>query len=270
MRQIRSICHSYAGRNPFFLIILILLLLVCTAPAQAQDLDIETFQVANALYENGAYPEAAQLYEQLFNDGYRDSRLQYNLANAYYSSADYGRAILHYRRVLLTNPRDSDVRHNLALARERVVDQFNRSDLNFLESAAQLSNWITLTEMAFFSLLLWFAWVAARLIYRHPRTERQRTAAQSGLFVLTIMLIFSLLALGNRVYTERARPPAVVIAELTDVLASPALGESVFTLHSGAEVNITARDGGWVQVTLPGGDLQGWIASSTIQPVIEG
>ncbi len=238
--------------------------------AEAQDLDLETFQVANALYENGAYEEAAQLYQQLVNDGYRDSRLQYNLANAYYGSADYGNAILHYRRVLLTNPRDADVRHNLTLARERVVDQFNRSDLNFLETAARLSNWITLTEMALFTLLLWFCWVAARLLYRHPRTERQRTGAQSILFVLSILLIFSLLALGNRVYTERSRPPAVVIAEQTAVLASPALGEAVFTLHSGAEVNITDRDGSWVQVTLPGGDLQGWVSSSTIQPVIEG
>ncbi len=252
------------------LLTVLVLLMLGVGKAQAQDLDLETFQIANALYETGAYDEAAQLYQQLFDAGYRDSRLQYNLANAYYGSADYGNAILHYRRVLLTNPRDGDVRYNLSLARERVVDQFNRNDLNFLETAAQLSNWITLTEMAFFALLLWFAWVGARLIYRHPRTERQRTAAQSALFVLTIMLIFSLVALGNRVYTERSRPPAVVVAEQTAVLASPALGEAVFTLHSGAEVNITARDGGWVQVTLPGGDLQGWVAANTIEPVIEG
>lgn len=265
--------RNYVLRFTFYVTTIVscvvILAFLSVTQVDAQDLDVETFEVANALYENGAYVEAAQLYQQLVDNGFRDSRLQYNLANAYYRSADYGNAILYYRRVLLTNPRDGDVRHNLNLARERVIDQLNRSDLNFLEAATQLSNWITLTEMAFFSLLLWFAWAGTRLIYRHPRTERQRTASQSALFGLTILLIFSLLALGNRIYSERTRPPAVVVAEQTAVLESPALGEAVFTLHSGAEVNITAQDGGWVQVTLPGGDLQGWVARSTIQPVIE-
>ena len=248
--------------------LLLLLLWGSNSAALAQELDLDTFAVANALYENEEYEAAAQLYQQLVDEGYEDSRLQYNLANAYYHSADYGRAILHYRRVLLTNPRDGDVRHNLNLARDRVVDQFNRSDLNLLESAAQLSNWITLTEMAFVSLLLWFTWVAARLLYRHPRTERQRTAAQSALLGVTLLLVLSLFALGNRVYRERTTPPAVVLAEQTPVLDAPAVGEPLFLLHSGAEVSITGREGGWVQVSLPGGELQGWVGEGEIRPII--
>ena len=261
--------HKLIVWLPFLLIGLWLL---AAPPAFAQEpaIDRGTFEVANRLYENGHFVEAARLYQQLSDGGYQDSRLDYNLANAYYESADYGHAILYYRRAMIDRPRDSALRHNLQMARTKVVDQLKPAEESLLEQVTQIGNWMTLNETALLTLLVWLAIGVTYIVYRRSTSERQRTAMQSSLILLGLGFVFMLALLGARVNQGRTHAAAVVIAEEIEILDEPSSAAlSVFKLHSGAEVSVVDSQTNWYLLTLPGDELQGWISADALALVSE-
>jgi len=94
------------------------------AAARPQDAAVR-FNVADGLYKNGRYDEAAALFRALGADA--DSRLaplsRYNLGNALYQKQDYRGAIQAYRDALRLAPGDSDARRNLELALRALKEQ---------------------------------------------------------------------------------------------------------------------------------------------------
>lgn len=77
------------------------------------------FEKANQLYHNKQYTEAAELYNQLLQDGYDNHELYYNLGNAYYKSKDIGMAVWCYEQALRIRP-CSDYTDNLNLAKKQI------------------------------------------------------------------------------------------------------------------------------------------------------
>ncbi len=224
---------------------------------------------ANRLYEAGDFAAAAEAYQSLIDGGLRNSLLYYNLGNAWFKQGDLGRAILNYRRAARLAPRDPDIRANLSLARAQTVDAIeagSRAPLQELVTLAQ--TWLTLNEMALLTLGLWFA-VAVLVIARsHTAPGRRRTLWQSLLVAAALLLFLSLPLFAGRLYEERTRPAAVVIAPEVNVTSGP--GEQYvteFTLHSGAEVRLIERRDYWVRLTLPGGQLQGWVPAGAVEAV---
>lgn len=255
---------NWFKRLPLVILTTLLLFVALPATITAQSAETSTFDVGLRLYENGSYSEAAALFQQLVDAGYDDSRLYHNLGSAMHKQGAYGEAIVNYRRALELAPRSRDTRANLELARDRVVDQFNRSDVGLFETLTQLSNWLTLTEVAVIALLLWFAWTFAWLRYRRASTERQRTAMQSALIGITALLALLLLAGINRYNKSVSRPVAVVVADEVPVTEFPAGANELFVLHDGAEIEVVERQAGWVKLTLPGDALQGWVSAETL------
>lgn len=244
---------------------LLMLLLMPLRSVAAQSPELGTFDVGIQLYENGNYAEAEVLFQQLVDAGYVDGRLFHNLASAQHKQGNYGDAILNYRRTLEVAPRYRDTRANLEQARDRVVDQFNRSDISLFETVTQVSNWLTLTEIAVISLLLWLGWALAWLRYQRAKTERQRTAMQSALAGLSVLLLLFVLSGGFRFYRDGQRSAAVVIVDEVGVMEQAGgSGEPLFVLHDGAEVEAVDQRGQWVKLTLPGDALQGWVSAETI------
>ena len=87
--------------------------------------------VADSLYQKGKYPEAAQAYEHLLQEG-EHADLYYNLGNAYYRMNDIGRCILNYERAALRDPGNSDIQFNLALARTKTIDKIGDDSSFFI------------------------------------------------------------------------------------------------------------------------------------------
>ena len=60
----------------------------------------------------------------------------------------------------------------------------------------------------------------------------------------------------------------VVTVRTVEVLSGPGpqYGEE-FALHSGAQVRLVDSRHGWLQVALPGGELEGWLPSHAIEAV---
>ena len=233
-------------------------------PALAQDNDLTTFEVANKLYESGNFVEAADLYQQLADAGYSNGHLFYNLGNAYFASENYPEAILNYRRSLEIAPRNGDARDNLALARDELAGvELPSGDTNGL-GLARLTTWLTLTELALMALVLWFVWAALWLAYKHPRSERQRTALQSTLIGLALLLGVLLFSGMDRYF---APTEAVVLMEQSTVLDAPGNGVEVLQVEAGAEVSVLQQRGHWIEIGFGGNDGVGWISADSIEMI---
>jgi tetratricopeptide (TPR) repeat protein len=243
----------------------VLLWAAATLSAQSTG-DAEAMAASNNLYESGLYVEAAQVYQQLVDQGHRNGALYYNLGNAYYKQGDLGRAILNYRRAERLVPRDSDVRANLELARSQTVDLIDRAESAFLiQGLVAAQAWLTLNEVAVVSFAMWVLLVALLLGVMYGPPGRLRRGSLYASLAVGIVLIAAAASLAGRTYDRRSHHDVVVLAQEVDVLSGPdPQYVTEFTLHSGAEVRLIEKRGNWARITLPAGELQGWVPAGAV------
>ncbi len=227
---------------------------------------------ANVQYERGEFADAAQQYEALIDSGYEDATLYYNLGNAYFKNDDLGRAVLNYLRAEELSPRDTDIRANLDLARGRTVDRVESGGESLIASVSTVARrWVTVGEMGVLSLLLWVASAIAIGALIVWRAVPRRTAVRNGAIVASAATLLSLLLLVSMLYANPNDDSAVVVESTVNVVSGPGEQyETEFTLHSGAQVRLVDSRQGWVRITLPGDDLQGWAPSNAVEAVRRG
>ena len=248
-----------------------LILLYGNVTAQAPS-PAELMSDANERFSRGEYAEAAQQYESLIADGFRDAALYYNLGNTYFEQEEVGRAILNYLRAERLSPRDPDIRANLELARSHTVDDL-RVEGDSL--AASLSNnthrWMTPAELGNAALLLWILGglaLAALFVVTGSRSlvVVLRTII-AGAFVLALIILPLWLSV---LYADPYRNTGVVIAGSVEAVDGPGSQFGTeFTLHSGAQVRVVDSRRGWVLVELPGSELKGWLPFHAFEAVSE-
>ena len=230
---------------------------------------LELMDEGNRRYERGEYAEAAQAYEDLINQGYRDTAVYYNLGNTYLESGDLGRAVLSYLRAEELSPRDPGILVNLELARSRTVDQIEAEGDSLVASISDFGRrWTTTGEIGAVALLLWAAGaLATGALIVWPAFPR-RAALRSGAAVTFPAMLVSLTLLLSMLYSNPYDHTGVVTIRTVEVLGGPGLQyPEEFTLHSGAQVRLVDSRHGWLRVALPGGELQGWAPSHAIEAV---
>ena len=237
--------------------------LIAVQPSLAQESEM---QVANSLYENGRFAESAQAYEQLVAQGAHDSAVYYNLGNAYFRQGDVGQAIFNYQRAAQLAPRDADIQANLAMVRAQATDQLPTASSSPLENFASTTRqYLTLNEMALLALGAWFLFGLVWLVYRQMKNGRSKEGLQYILIISGLFMVIATFSLGSRIYVENNRQQAVVIADVIDVSAGPSADTiTEFDLHSGAEIELLEQRGDWVRLTLPGGQVQGWVPAEAV------
>ena len=227
---------------------------------------------ANQRFESGEFAEAAQQYEALVGLGYRDAAVHYNLGNAYMEDGDLGQAILNYLRAEELSPRDPDIIANLNLARSRSVDQLQAEGDSLVASVADFGRrWATATEFALAALLLWaVAGVAICVLIIRP-VIRGRAILRGVAAAAIVVMLVPLVPLVSMLISNPYENTGVVTARTVEVLSGPGpqYGEE-FALHSGAQVRLVDSRHGWLQVALPGGELEGWLPSHAVEAVGSG
>lgn len=229
----------------------------------------EMMAEANSLYNRGEYAGAVQQYEAIIGLGYRDAAVHYNLGNAYLKSGDLGRAILNYLRAEEKSPRDPDVATNLELARGRTVDRLEAEGDSLIASVSNFGRrWATVGELGVAALLLWaVSALAAGALILWPALRRSGPI-RIGVAVSLFGMLAALTLLVSMLHSNPYENTGVVTAGTVEVLSGPGPQYSeAFALHSGAQVWLTGSRHGWLQVSLPGGELQGWIPAHAIESV---
>ena len=225
----------------------------------------DTKIIADSLYAQNKYKEAAALYEEMLNQG-DNAILYYNLGNAYYRMDDLAHAILNYERAVQREPGDGDIRFNLTLARSKTVDKIQSTDDFFLlywfRSFVNMLNtdqWGRLSIFMFlitlFGGLCYF--FAHRLLWR-------KIGFGVGLAAFGLVILFNLFAyMQRRQYLDATH--AIVMKSAT-VKSTPAdSGTAIFELHEGTKVKLldtSMRE--WTEIRLSDGK-SGWISKNSIE-----
>jgi len=94
------------------------------ATTRPQDPSVR-FNVADGLYKNGRYDEAATLFKALGADAASPlaGSARYNLGNSLFQKQDYRGAVQAYREALRALPGDADTRRNLELSLRKLKEQ---------------------------------------------------------------------------------------------------------------------------------------------------
>ncbi len=229
----------------------------------------ELMDEANLRYGRGEYVEAAQQYETLIGLGYRDAAVHYNLGNAYLESGDLGQAILNYLRAEELSPRDPDIAANLKLARSRTVDRLQPEADSLVAGISDFGRrWATTGELGAAALFLWaVGGLAVGALILWPAMRRRGLLRCGSVVALAAMLV-SLTLLLSMLYANPYDNTGVVTVETVEVLSGPGPQyQETFALHSGAQVRLVDSRHGWLQVALPGGELQGWAPAHALEAV---
>ena len=234
--------------------------------------DMDAFDTAGVLYEEGNYEEAARTYQRLVGLGYDDPTLYYNLANAHYKSGDMGRAALNYLRARRLAPFDEDIGANLALVRQSLDTPNSREATT--PAFVQISEfvpWITFNQAAAIALASWLTFgLLAALYLWDARFRKSMSVSRLAAVAILCIFIFGSVAIGkhmDRLHWERI---AVVTAESTGVFGGPTPGrEARFNLEAGSEVRLIETMGAWSKIGIFDTGVEGWIESSDAESVLE-
>ncbi|MCP4810638.1 MAG: tetratricopeptide repeat protein [Proteobacteria bacterium] len=205
-------------------------------------------QEPEAAWVAGEHAVAADGWADQIDAGARSGDLHYDLGNALYREGDLAGAMLAWRRAELLAPRDGDISANLEHARKQTADRIDPVDeTSVLFWRTSLSpaeqGWAATLLLAVLGLL----GVVWRL---RPGTPVQIPVVLTGVpaLLLTASTLASLAEFGSA---------GVVLAD-TEVTSTASGGVVLFELHPGAEVALSDRIEGRIQVELPDG-RKGWM-----------
>jgi tetratricopeptide (TPR) repeat protein len=226
-------------------------ILVFAGKIFAADVPAE-FNVANKLYAEGKFAEAANTYQTILKSGVVSPNLLFNEGNAEFKSGNLGKAIADYRRASLLTPRDENVRANLDFARNQVQGTTLReSHWEDWLGDLTLNEWTTLATIAFWLTLALFAAMQIR-----PSLKTALRGLARGVAIITILLF---VCLGADAAIHFSKSIAVIVSP--DVIARSGPfddAQKAFTVNDGAELAVLDKRNGWLQVTDGSGRI-GWL-----------
>ncbi len=248
-------------------------ILVLTGEARADELsDMNTFATAGLLYEEGNYAEAARSYEHLVGLGYEDATLYYNLANSYYKAEDTGRAVLNYLRAKRLAPFDQDIKANLNFIRQQGDNPNSRqASTPVLVQISELAPWISFNQAAVAALASWLVIGLLAALYLWREHFRQSMAIRRLAAVAIIAIfVFGTVAVGKHMDRLHWEQVAVVTSGSAGVFNGPnERREARFSLEAGSEVRFIEARGAWSKIGIFDSGVEGWIASSAAERVLE-
>lgn len=91
------------------------------------------YNLANALYKQKKYKEAAEAYEAITNEAptnQQKASIYHNLGNNYAQQKEWEKSIKNYKEALKINPNDDETRYNLKYAQDQLKKQQQQNQQN--------------------------------------------------------------------------------------------------------------------------------------------
>ena len=224
------------------------------------------FKEANALYNEGQYAEAIDIYNEILNSGKHSAELYFNLGNAHYKLNNIAPSIYFYEKALQLSPNDEDVKNNLAFAQNMTIDDIDiipetglARFLNALTHYLSFDNWARMAVAFAVGFVLLF------LIYYFAYSSfKKRLAFISSMGSLMLCCITLALAFHKYNLEERDRP-AIIFAAESKVKSEPnSRSEELFRLHEGTKVQLLDTINNWKKIKLSDGKT-GWVVNNDVK-----
>ena len=247
-------------KQTLFIALAFILLLSFPKRSQAQSAASGLYQQANQAYQEGKFPEAIAIYEQILESGFTNGAVLYNLGNAYFKDNQLGRAILFYERAKRLLPRDGDVAANLALANQLTVDKIaSEQTSRFIRALTWPVQSMSIAELIRVSFILYIVTTAlvVATIWMRSHVARKRLLLAS--FIAGVMLIIGVASLLGTIHGQQLVSWAIILNPVSDARSGPSDEYTkIFTIHEGTKARIRQEREGWYLISLPNG-LSGWI-----------
>ena len=255
------------NKSVFLLTVSLITFIISSLIASNSQID-EVMQKGNALYKEGSYNKAIDVYNQLVDEGYSGVALFYNLGNSYYRIGKIGYAILYYEKALKISPSDEDVNHNLNFARLSTVDRIQPLPRFFLFDwwEAILSSF-TENGWAYIVFVIYLVLLILIALYFFSRSVfQQKLIFFSGIAVVFILAIcISLLIV--KVNRDNTVKSGVIVEQAVTVKSSPEPNSTdAFVIHEGLKVNLEDKLDNWVKIRLADGKV-GWIENNLVKQI---
>ncbi|MCY7409000.1 MAG: tetratricopeptide repeat protein [Chitinophagales bacterium] len=226
---------------------------------------IELFTSANQFYNSKQFQQAADEYEKIIAQGFKNAEIYYNLGNCYYKLNNVSKSILAFERALKLSPKDEDIIHNLALARMKATDKIQHiPELNVI---VWWNSFTTFYSSNGWSILaLTFIWLSVFAFAIYLFMARKK----SLLWITGLLLMFSLsffaLALHQKKMVQHSNS-AILVVPSSYVKSSPdANGGDLFMIHEGCKLEVLDQVGEWRKIKLEDGKI-GWIQKRNFEMI---
>ena len=96
-----------------------------------------------------------------------------------------------------------------------------------------------------------------------------RNMARVFAYLVVAATLASSLTFLSTLYANPYDSTGIVVVDAVEVVDGPGWQYAEeFIIHSGAQVRMNDSRLGWVEVSLPGGELEGWVAAYAIEAVV--
>ena len=241
---------------------LVIFLLGMAAFGQGETL----FEKASEAYNQGAYDEALDYYQQILDSGAHSAAVYFNMGNAHYKKNEIAPSIYYYEKALLLEPNDPEIKNNLIFARNMTLDAITPLPQPDLERFyRKVLSLFSMDGWAYMGVALGLLFVLAYLFFLGSNTpNKKRIALISSLVALAFSVgstLFSFLR-----HQEYLRDnPAVIFAREISVRSEPnERGEAIFLLHEGTKVQVVDTLDDWQKIELADGQV-GWVLENSLR-----
>jgi len=257
--------------NAFRIQLLILLLFFLIMPGFASfawgEADATSrYNTAGALYREGDFGRALNIYEELIREGITNPDLYYNASNAAYRTGSLGKAVLYLERALKLAPSEKDALANLAFLNSMKKDQEVDNSNVVLVFLSRRYNAVNANSAALWSGIT-FVFAMALL------TGALFVRAWKRVVVIATAVLFSLVCLITtvifiqKIHHYSTTVEAVIMAEEAPAYSGPGTENThIFTIHEGTKVVIERNQNSWNLIRLNSG-AGGWIQSGLMERI---
>ncbi len=227
------------------------------------------FEQANSEYQKGNFNKAAELYQQLCDEGYQSGNMYYNLGNTYYKMGLKGRAVLNYERARRQIPGDADLKANLNYVLTGVqegVSDWKYDFVKFLTGMLSVQQLALSGSIWFFGLVIIIILAIIKPIPLHTLIEGDFKKWWIGLVTGCAIIFVSFLSLGILTFWEQSREQAVAV-KAGDVFFEPSKAATIYYhLAEGSRVLILEEKENWVKVKRVDGK-RGWMDKECLETI---
>jgi hypothetical protein len=256
------------GCGKFRVWLLTLLILPFFSFVSGMDRIDSLFTLANKYYQDDAFGQAIEIYQQILSTGGKTPEILYNLGNAYYKDKNLGYAILNYEKAKLLAPNDDDINQNLAIANARIVDKIDIIPDFFIKRwLHSLVNLMPSNAWALLSLILFTLMLTLFLLYFFSGARLLKRIGFYSAIVLLLLSALSFWCSFRRAVITTRNAAAIVVQPSVTIKSSPdSEGNDVFVLHEGTRVMVIDSIENWKEIKLTDGN-KGWVERKAIEPI---
>ena len=225
----------------------------------------EDFQKAISLYDQGNFPESAQIFQSLIDKGYSSPQLFYNAGCAYFKAGKKGMAIANFRRAERLSPDDDDIRTNLQFAKLFTVDKIETQPEAIFPT--KVGNALAVLHPNYYFLI---SLLALTLLFAILSARRSGIFARLGNAPVVILSIVTALCLVAMIWVTNANylsEEGVIVTEQTEILSGPGSDfELQFEGHEGLTFQILDKKNDYF-LGLFANKLKGWVKTTAVEQI---